>query len=132
MEGMAHWSQLTFVSSLLAIVAVAAFLAAWRIQSLRSLDQVRATEQITAIKSAFETRIASIEIFNAGTMVVLEHMKEFREDIKAQFDTLNSQRSEDMAGIHRRLDALHNSARVAAILEREDNEAKARLTKIDD
>lgn len=112
MDGPALWPQLVWLASLLCGVLVAGFIAAWRIQALRSQDKVTAVEQVAALKAAFETRLASIEVFNAGTMVVLEHLKEFRTDISRQFEELRRQRHTDIEGIHRRLDAMHNSARL--------------------
>ena len=112
MVGNATWAELTWIVTLLSSVAIIGFITAWRIQTLRSQDRITAAGQVSALKAAFETRLQSIEVFNAGTMVVLEHMKEFRTDISRQFDELRQQRHEDITGIHRRLDAMYNIAKI--------------------
>lgn len=112
MDGQVTWPQFVWIVTVVSVAMSIGFLAAWRIQVLRTRDQLTSVEQITAIKAAFETRLASIEVFNAGTMVVLEHMKEFREEIKMQFVNLREERKSDMEGIHRRLDFMHNAERM--------------------
>lgn len=126
MEGNATWPQLLFIITVLTTAATIGFLTAWRLQVLRARDRhaVRSgfeqrmiviSEQITEYKENMEKRISAIEHFNAGTIVVLEHLKEFREEVKRQYQQLVDQREQDMEGLHRRLDALHNTARLERI-----------------
>jgi hypothetical protein len=104
------------------VACTSGFLVAWRIQVLRSRDRhetrshfeqqiIVLQEHIQDLKTNIEGRITAIEHFNAGTVVVLEHMQEFRKEVKEQYEKLRRERSEDMGGIHRRLDTLHNVAR---------------------
>lgn len=126
MEGTVTWPQAIWVLSVMGMALGAGFLAAWRIQILRSRDRhdvvtkfeqkmVVVAEQILEYKTNMEKRISAIEHFNAGTIVVLEHLKEFREEVKDQYQKLVEQREQDMEGLHRRLDALHNTARLERI-----------------
>lgn len=120
MTGSVAWDQIVFLTMLIVSVGTGSFLIAWRIQShlkeerhatktsfeqrTQSLD-----DKIDLIVNAFEKRLSSIEIFNAGTLVVLEHLKEFRDEVKKQYEELKKERKDDMHGLHRRLDALKTS-----------------------
>lgn len=115
MEGQVTWTQAIWVVTMLSGATFGGFLAAWRIQVLRTHDQLTAVEQIAAIRAAFETRLSSIEVFNAGTMVVLKHMEEFRAEIKMQFEALRQERKKDMEGIHNRLNFMQNAERLRQI-----------------
>ena len=129
MEGNVTWPQAIFIIGLLSATTLAGFLAAWRMQTLRSKDRYETRQhfeaRMTVISDAFisnvdalKARIATIENFNAGTMVVLKHLDEFRIEVKQQYEKLVEQREEDMAELHKRLHAIHNLGR----LERINNE----------
>lgn len=126
MEGNITWAQAVFLIPILITAAGSGYIVAWRLQVLRARDRhavrsgfeqrmVVISEQITDYKENIEKRISAIEHFNAGTIVVLEHLKEFRDEVKDQYQKLIDQREQDMEGLHRRLDALHNTARLERI-----------------
>lgn len=126
MEGTVTWAQVAWMFTIISFTAIAGFLTAWRIQIMRSRDRhdtrssfeqrtVLLDQEIEAIKTAFEVRVSAIERFNAGAIVVLENMKQFRAEVDRQFDRLRRERSHDMSGIHRRLDALYNVARGVSV-----------------
>lgn len=127
MTGSANWSEIIFIVGLVLAGVAAGFLGAWRLLSYMLQQRSDFERQINEKRAAFEARVAlledriekrftAIEVFNAGTMVVLEHIKEFKEEIKVQFQTLRDQRHKDIEGINRRLDALHNAARMERIM----------------
>src|SRR5262245_57857495 len=119
MEGIATWPQLLFICS----VIVGVFLLAWRIQEVRSKDRhehrsvfeqnvaslkdyvdiVKAglEKQAEARETELQRRLHSLEMANAGTLVVLKHMEDFRAEVSRKFDEMTRKRSEDMANIHR-------------------------------
>ena len=126
MEGNVTWAQAVFFIPILIAAAGSGYLVAWRLQVLRARDRhaVRSgfeqrmmviSEQISDYKDNMDKRISAIEHYNAGTIVVLEHLKEFRDEVKDQYARLVQQREDDMEGLHRRLDALHNTARFERI-----------------
>jgi hypothetical protein len=127
MTGPVEWTQIIFIVGLALTGVVVGFLGAWRLLSYLLQQRGEFERQISEKRAAFEVRVnmledrmekrfTAIEVFNAGTMVVLEHMKEFREEIKEQFQSLRDQRGKDMEGLNRRLDALHNAARLERIV----------------
>lgn len=133
MNGPADWSQIVWIVGMILAGVTVGFLGAWRLLRYMNEERKDFEVQIAAKRAAFEARVetlenriekrfTAIEVFNAGTMVVLEHMKEFRDEVKEQYQALAAQRSQDIAGINRRLDALHNAARLERIMT-EDNDA---------
>jgi Na+/phosphate symporter len=110
--GSASWEQIFLLVGIIVAVGVAAFLASWRIQVYLAEDRRGIEVQINTMKADFETRLKSVEIFNAGTMVVLEHVELFRKEMQEQYKSLRQERKEDMERLHRRLDAMHNAARL--------------------
>jgi DNA anti-recombination protein RmuC len=133
MEGTASWSQLNFVVLMVLMVFGFAFALAWRIQEYRSKD--RHTERtvyqqeisslhdkvnliedslqkrLEAIKDGFENRLRSIEVSNAGTLVILEHVEEFRKEFVKRFEQLQRERQTDMKRINDQLAGIHNKTR---------------------
>lgn len=123
MEGTVTWPQAIWILTVIGAASVAGFLIAWRIQLLRSRDRhdVRAgyeqqiallQDTIESTRSGLENRINAIELSNAGTFVILKHMEDFQKEVKLQYEQLRKERREDMERIHRRLDAVHNAARL--------------------
>jgi Na+(H+)/acetate symporter ActP len=123
MSGGASWEQIIFIVTLIVTISVASFIVAWRIQvhlakerhATRTAFDQRTQgldDKVDLLMGGIEKRLNAIEVFNAGTLVVLEHLKEFRDEVKKQYDELRIERKEDMQGLHRRLDALHNTARL--------------------
>jgi hypothetical protein len=123
MQGAVSWEQITFIVALIVTISIASFIIAWRIQVHLSKERhdMRTSfdqrthgldEKIDLTVDSIEKRLTSIEVFNAGTLVVLEHLKEFRDEVKKQYNELRTERKDDMQGLHRRLDALHNTARL--------------------
>lgn len=123
MAGGASWEQITFIVTLIVTISVASFIVAWRIQVYLSKErhETRTSfnqrtegldDKMDLLIDGIEKRLNSIEVFNAGTLVVLEHLKEFRDEVKRQYNELRQERKDDMQGLHRRLDALHNTARL--------------------
>jgi hypothetical protein len=119
MSGAPTWDQIIWLVGLLTMVAVGAFLLAWRIAEIRKQDRhdvAKAFEQrIVSLDSALELqlkalekRVDVVEDFKTSTMVVLEHMRSFHADVTRRFDLLHSKRESDMQGIHQRLDAIFN------------------------
>lgn len=123
MEGAVTWPQITFLTIIILATTGAGYMVAWRINILRSKDRQAIVEQLNARFDVMNARVTAVEHFNIGTTIVLENMKEFREEVKQEFDRLVEQRQADMEGLHRRLDALHNSARLERII-REDESRK--------
>lgn len=123
MSGGVSWEQITFIVVLIVTISVASFIVAWRIQVYLSKErhETRTSfnqrtegldDKMDLLVDGIEKRLNSIEVFNAGTLVVLEHLKEFRDEVKRQYNELRQERKDDMQGLHRRLDALHNTARL--------------------
>lgn len=128
MEGAVTWPQITFLTIIILATTGAGYMVAWRINILRSKDRQAIVEQLNARFDVMNARVTAVEHFNIGTTIVLENMKEFREEVKQEFDRLVEQRQADMEGLHRRLDALHNSARLERII-REDESRKREATE---
>lgn len=102
------------------------FVVSWRISEIRIRDRealraerhdVRAAfeqrtvaldEKINIIKEGYEKRIQSIELQNASTIVILEHMDGFRTEVKGELDRMQVDRRADMEQITTRLNALQN------------------------
>lgn len=126
MTGGVSWEQFLFLCGIVATTAIVGFLAAWRIQGLRRDDrhelrsfwEQRSTalqEQIDELNTAFDTRVKAIELANAGTLVVLEHMQHFQDEVTKKFETLREERERDMQGLHKRLDAIFNNTRLQGL-----------------
>lgn len=126
MEGIVSWPQLAFLSTVVITVAGFMFVLAWRTQELRAKERhdqrtafqqeiVSVHELIKMVQRDLDSRLRAIEMSNAGALVVLEHMKEFRSEIVKRFETLERQRHSDMELLHRRLDAVHNAARMITV-----------------
>lgn len=120
MTGTASWEQLTFLSGIIVAVGIAAFIASWRIQVHFTSERTVAQTRVDLIFTALESRIRAIENFNAGTQIVLEHVEDFRREVQSQYERLRNERREDMEGIHRRLDAVHNLSRLIDPPDRKD------------
>jgi hypothetical protein len=127
MSGNAEWSQIIWIVGMILGGVTVGFVGAWRLLRWMNEERKDFEIQITAKRAAFEARLetledriekrfTAIEVFNAGTMVVLEHMKEFREEVKQQYQQLVEQRGKDMENLNRRLDALHNAARLERLM----------------
>lgn len=123
MQGAASWAQITFIIGVAGAAALMGFLFAWRYLLLRSQDrhdlrvafEQRTTmldERINDIRDMAEKRISSIENYNAGAMVVLKHLEEFRREVAEQLKELHKQRSSDMQQINTQLNAMKNLERL--------------------
>lgn len=129
MQGAPSWPEITWIVTLIAGVFMAAFVLAWRISEIRSKDNERAAKDRHDLRAAFEqkvqglddrfdlversftTRLTAIETFNAGTVVVLDHMEKFKDEIKKQLDEIQKERRESTNRIMTSLASLHNTTR---------------------
>lgn len=112
MSGSASWQQIYFLVGVIVTVGIAGFLASWRIQVYLAQDRKTIDQRVDLLFSGLDSRLKAIEVFNAGTLVVLDHMATFRKEVQDAMDNLRGERKEDMERLHRRLDALHNAARI--------------------
>lgn len=126
MAGIVSWEQLIFITVVILAVAGSMFSIAWRAQSIRARDRhdqrsmfqqeiVSVHELINIVRNDLDSRLRTIEMSNAGTLVMLKHMDEFKKEVMDRFESLNSTRRHDMEVLNRRLDAVHNAARLITI-----------------
>jgi len=120
MSGPASWEQISAIIAIILAVVAAAGVATWKVQGFIGSEKKVLQERFEKEVTALEARLAVLERFQAGTEVVLEHIEEFREESREQFKTLREERKSDMAGIHTRLDAVHNDARMAIATTKTD------------
>jgi hypothetical protein len=130
MTGAPSWEQIIWIVTLITATAAFGFAAAWKIAALRLADaelrskdrhDLRAVfeQQVKSLDDTMETkfatldlRVKTIEDFRAGTIVILEHMKEFRDEVDAKFDKLIEKRDADMRGLTVRLDNIFNATQM--------------------
>jgi biopolymer transport protein ExbB/TolQ len=128
-EGQVTWPQAVWVVGVVGASAIAGFLIAWRFWIVRSRDITQCEEKVTelegllnikiaALESSVEARLSAIELFNAGTVVTLEHIKTFREEVQAQYERLRVERKQDMQALHQRLDAIFNTTQMIKLREK--------------
>lgn len=115
MQGNASWEQILFLSGVIVAVGVAAFVASWRIQVYLGQHRDEIEKRVDLLIDSLEARIRALENSNAGTLVVLDHVEIFRQEVQQQYQDLRAERQADMEGIHRRLDAMHNVARLMGV-----------------
>lgn len=123
MHGTVSWEQVWALISVLTVVVGAAIVGTWRVvvylSNARQEVEAKIEEERRSSDSKLEReigtlegRIGSLENFQAGTLVVLKHVDEFRVEVRGQYEALREQRRADIESIHRRLDAMHNAARL--------------------
>lgn len=111
-------------------VAMSGFLLAWRVQEIRAKERhdtrslfqqeiVSIHEKIDLIQDSYDVRMKALEASNVGTIVTLEHIEKFQNEVNRRFNDLDTKRQEDMQRIHLRLDAVHNAARLVVSKDRE-------------
>lgn len=108
MQGQADWTTLIWIVSMVGGAGLFGFVVAWRISIIRSADK----RVIDAELAAIDQRVRLIENQNASTLVILEHMKEFRDDVSTRIDQLLAERRHDMASIQGQLNAIANFERM--------------------
>lgn len=129
MTGTPSWEQVIWLATLIAAIFSAAFFLAWRIAEIRSKDAERAAKDRHELRASFEqkiialddrfdlversftTRLTAIETFNAGTVVVLDHMEKFKDEVKEKLDDIQRERRESTNKILQSLTSLHNTTR---------------------
>lgn len=129
MEGTVAWPQAIWIFSAMGGAAALGFLAAWRFWIVRSRDIEKCEEKVKSLSEllgskiqglehSLESRVTAIEIFNAGTVVTLEHIKNFREEVQTMHERLRSERKTDIEGINLRLDAIFNTVQMVKLRDK--------------
>jgi hypothetical protein len=119
MSGSASWEQLWAIVGLMAAVAAGAAVASWRVQVYLATQKAAVEARLEHEVTTLEARLGALETFQAGTMVILKHVDEFRLEMRGQYEALRETRRQDMEAIHRRLDAMHNAARLLTSISEE-------------
>lgn len=123
MTGAASWEQIWLILGIAGAALAGGYLVAWRISLHLSANRALIETRVETALNGLELRIRAMENFNAGTVVMLEHMETFREEVHKQYEQLRKERKYDMESIHRRLDAIHNAARLVQVgADLENNE----------
>lgn len=123
MQGSVDWGQLIFMGGIVLAVATFMFFFAWRTQEIRAKDREgqrssfqqeisSVHELIKMVQKDLDARLRTIEMSNAGILVVLKHMEEFKKEVMEKFETMNDSLTDDMELLNRRLDDMHNAARM--------------------
>lgn len=106
MEGAISWAQLSYITGVIVLVSGFMFGFAWKMQELRARDMAEMSEITQMVQKDLDSRLRTIEIANAGTLVVLKHLEDFRKEINERLEAMQDDRSEDMELLYKRLDAM--------------------------
>lgn len=128
MEGSVNWPQLSFISGVVVLVAGFMFIFAWRTQEIRAKDrseqralfqqEIAAVHELVAmVQKDLDSRLRAIEMANAGILVVLKHMEDFKREIMERLESMRDERSEDMELLYRRLDGIYTRERIINVVD---------------
>lgn len=67
---------------------------------------------ISMIQKDLDSRLRAIEMSNAGTLVMLKHIEDFKKEVMERFEAMDRARDKNNEVLNRRLDAIHNAARL--------------------
>lgn len=116
MDGPVVWPQLVWIGGI--VVASAFFGGAGMLWVLSRFQQDRSSlsEKIDLIAEQLKARVHAIELQNAGTYVILQHVEKFKEEINKKLDECQSEQRDNMEKINKMIASVHNASTVRGVI----------------